>query len=86
MNESKTLSRQAMFDNLKEMFDFIMVKMNHLEEKIDKQSDRLNEHVNDEEGKLSEHSIILRIIVWLSAAIAVPVIGFAVKYLFDTVG
>lgn len=82
----KTLSNTQvgkMFDDLQGMFKFIMAKITRLEEKIDQQGSSLHTHINDEEGKLAEHSVILNIIVWLSASIAVAVIGFGVKYLFE---
>lgn len=83
MANDKTLSTQKMFHDLKEMFDFIMAKITRLEEKLDQQGNSLHTHINDEEGKLAEHSVILKIIVWLSATIAISVIGFGIKYLFE---
>ena len=79
----KALETRKMFDNLKDMFVFIMDKISSLEEKIDQNNASLNQHINDEEGKLAEHSVILRIIVFLAGATTVAIIGYVVAYFFS---
>lgn len=85
-NPMTALSTQKMFDNLKDMFDFIMQKMDRLESKIDNQSEKLHDHIDDEGDTLNKHSIYLNIIVWLSSIIAVALVGAGVSWAFGLIG